>query len=289
MEEFRASVVEELRNSTKRNPKGGVGVRETSVKTYKTKLNIMVKHDALGRYVDWIKSMNYPDSSKIGYNSAYLAFIKHSPTFREKYGDFKEDVINYQKQVTQQRQDDEKNGLLNKPPEKSLLDSDWDAMVKQASGQDHLMLMFYSKIPPLRSDFGRVRLVSDGQVTNEPNYLNVDTGELTIGEHKTSDTNPIQNVKLPETLMEDVRVSLRTDPRKWLFTLGNKPYNHKDTFSKHVRDTLFRFSGKKLGIHDLRHFFVTKFHEGSRSLKEQEEFASLSGHSVTMSHRYRRE
>ena len=45
------------------------------------------------------------------------------------------------------------------------------------------------------------------------------------------DTHPIEHVKLPESLMNDIRESLAEDPRRWLFSrgIGKKPFNHKDS------------------------------------------------------------
>jgi len=275
---------------------GKTGVSPSTAKTYTDRLRTLIKNDGLDDYLNFIETYPSKDggkmkqATKISYHSAVLGMIKHSPTFREKYGDLQEKVNNLQRKEVGDRTQHEKTHEPHEG-EQVIDDKDWKIANMRAEGQAKLLLKMYELIPPRRADYAAVKLLKKDEISDETdgNYLNVDTMKLYITPLKTGEKFGKQVTQLPLNLVRIVKKSIKELPRRYLFVTGRGgAFASNIAFSRYIRNTLKKLMNKEVGVNALRHYVISKYWKDTPSLQEHEDFASKSGHSVEMSQRYRK-
>jgi integrase len=160
---------------------------------------------------------------------------------------------------------------------------------------ERLLLMMYTEIPPVRSDYYHTRIYREipptfGTSTENHIVLNKKSPFLVLEKYKTAKTYGLIVIDLPQKLVNEIEISLVEYPRNYLFTspLGN-PFDKENTFNKWANRILKRlFNKKNITLSMLRHIYISR-----RDLKleeksglEQQQIAKLMGHSIEQQRKY---
>lgn len=176
----------------------------------------------------------------------------------------------------------------------------YDEIIKIAQSlpkgsQERLLLMMYTEIPPVRSDYVQTRIFTRESQSDKcsGNYiiLTKKNPRLILNKYKTAKTYKTLTIDIPPTLYKEIKNSLEEKSRDYLFVSSRtgEPFEEANTFNKWANRTLKKITNKpKFSISMLRHIFITR-----RDLKleeksglEQEKIAKLMGHSIEQQRRY---
>lgn len=182
----------------------------------------------------------------------------------------------------------EKYGVFLKHSENSTKDmseSQWRLFLKRL-----LILGLYVLHPPVRQDYGCIRLYKTKKVYNV-NHILLCSNTLVLTEYKTSKTYGRVESVLPTEVVNVLNASLISEPRQWLFIKTNqKPYSHclKDTnsFSVLVNRSLCEIVGKPIDVTSIRRAYTTWLAEQTLTFAERRRIAEIMGHSVIQSLKY---
>lgn len=168
---------------------------------------------------------------------------------------------------------------------RTLTDSQWKLFVKRL-----LILSLYSLHPPVRQDYGCIRLYKTKKKYCN-NHILLPTHTLVLTEYKTSHTYGAVESKLPVEVADILKTSLEIEPRQWLFVKGtDKPYTHstKDTnaFSVLVNRSLAELVGKPIDVTSIRRAYTTWLADQKLTFAERRKIAEIMGHSVIQSMKY---
>ena len=289
--EIITKIQNELEESQEPSGRGSNGLSAKTIKNYIDRLfKTLQKNGGWNDLVGWVEKTYPSKNTQTSFYSGYLGAAKHSPTFKKKIADQADEIRETQMNLVKARTQVQDTHTHIK---KVVSYDELMELLPKLTGQEALMLGMYVLIPPKRGDYGKVKLLKHDEVkdTEELNFLDVDTFELTIKDHKTRATFQFLKEKLPVEVRKLFRKSFKQAPRRYLFIQENgEPYKDTDAFTKWVRATLGpHFPGRVVGIDALRHAYITEFHEGSKTYAEQKELATSMGHSHAENQRYRQE
>ena len=234
--------------------------------------------------------------AKDGYLTALKALFEQTPGMKQKHPDLYKKWVDIHKQV---RQPINEKYQSNKPSERQEkayisfeeIEAKRDKLRKGSNVK--LLLSMYTMIPPVRSDYDKVAIYKD------PKYINLSINNylilnkipyLVIREYKTSNTYGDIKINLPKNLVNEIRASLKKNPRQFLFVQKNgEPYDKPNTFNRWANRTLKKIlDNNNFSLKMLRNIFVTR-----RDLKleeksglERAEIAKIMGHSVGTQQNY---
>jgi hypothetical protein len=166
---------------------------------------------------------------------------------------------------------------------------EFKAKAKSLTGFDKLLVMLYSSIPPMRADFGSVAIYEKLPANHYGNYILLGKKgvKLVVSQYKTAKTLGTIMLDLPTDLVREIRASLKTMPRQFLFTDSyGKPFTDNG-FSKFVSTRFKEVFGKPLTINILRHSFVSSLDFNKMSIEQKMEIGKVMGHSYIQQDRYR--
>lgn len=167
---------------------------------------------------------------------------------------------------------------------------------------EYFILSLYTMIPPVRTDFNKVRLLKAGEDTEDvvkenPNYLVTADGrmKLVLNEYKTKkqvNKNTRQpkryEQELPLQLVTVIKDSLRRQPRQYLIVSAKgEPYHKPNSFTQLVRRVLFSVFKKNMSINTLRHSFINSHDMNKLTPLDKTELGKSLMHSPAMFDRYR--
>lgn len=149
----------------------------------------------------------------------------------------------------------------------------------EPGSSERLLLSFYTLIEPIRADYFATEIVINEQLEpTEDNYIILETSKLVVKDFKTKQKyEKIENT-LSTELSEELKISLKKYPRKYLFVRDNKPYTRK-LFSNWACRTLRRILKQPMTLTALRHIYITNKIQTKTSTKELREIATRMGHS----------
>eukprot|EP00873_Tetraselmis_striata_P027088 jgi/Tetstr1/447352/TSEL_034789.t1 len=168
---------------------------------------------------------------------------------------------------------------------RTMSDAQWKLFVKRL-----LILSLYSLHPPVRQDYGCIRLYKTKK-THDNNHIVLPSHTLVLTEYKTSHTYGRVESKLPVEVIDILKTSLDLEPRQWLFVKGtNKPYTHstRDTnaFSVLVNRSMAELVGKPIDVTSIRRAYTTWLADQKLTFAERRKVAEIMGHSVIQSMKY---
>ena len=154
--------------------------------------------------------------------------------------------------------------------------------------QDRLLLMMYSEIPPVRSDYHKTRIFSQtsDQINVEDNYIILtDNPVLVLQKYKTKKLYGTLTINIPNTLFEEIKLSVEIRPREYLFVSpkSHQPFEKSNTFNQWVNRTLKKILDKHtFCLTMLRHIYISRrdLKLEEKSPQEQLEIARIMGHSI---------
>lgn len=160
-----------------------------------------------------------------------------------------------------------------------------DARAKEIlSTSAYLIFLFYTRMPPLRADFGHLATYTRDSKDRLGNFLisNDDNKRwrLVLQEYKTSAKFGRQVFVLPEAIALQIRE---------LQTPGNTtvlPGMTGNALSKAVTAIFEKLTDKKMSINLLRHSYIKHFLSTKRSIKERETLAQKMLHSTGLQEQY---
>lgn len=155
---------------------------------------------------------------------------------------------------------------------------------------DRLVLAMYTHIPPLRADFGNVRLYRSVPAKPSLNYIHIHRGgcKLVLTEYKTSGTHGKFEKVLPPPLCADIHGSLTEKPRDYLFVKrSGDPYENANAYTRFINKTLQRLFKKPLTISLIRHSFISTLDFNTLTIAEKEAIANDMLHTTRLQDQYR--
>lgn len=176
----------------------------------------------------------------------------------------------------------------------------WQTLIDKRDKLDHdsteyLLLSLYSMIPPVRCDFGVVRIHYEEPVEesrNTGNYLVVRPGyiRLVLNEFKSkSKSMPRYDKVLPFDLTAVIRKSITTTPRDYLIVspLNGLPYVNDHSYSVYLARMLGHVVGEGVTIQIVRRMYANTLEYDKMTYRQIEESANDMLHSVKMHLQYR--
>lgn len=123
---------------------------------------------------------------------------------------------------------------------------------------DAVLLSLVTMIPPKRSDYGDVSIVTkDMGGNNRVIVPKSGTITLVLTEFKTAKTHGEHREVLPAKLGSIIRKSLTDWPRKKLFVDSAGDAMTPGTFGEYVKSAMIRHVGKPVGVTMLRHIYIS--------------------------------
>lgn len=240
-------------------------------------------------YIPWLDTQ-YPNvASKKVYLSFILGLYKYNPGFSDQCPNaynmyveaFKEaDKAVETKYKENKPSDRQKDGYV---PHDDLIKK--RNMLPEGS-IDRLLLGFYTYLPPIRCEYGRIALVDNKSDSQEPNRI-VDGKHLIISQFKTKRYHSPYVKELPAPLVKELRHSLSVQPRQFLFVnkYGN-PFT-PNGYSRWTGERFFELFGKPLTVTLIRHSFINTLDFNNLTVAEKERIAEAMQHTVSTQDRYR--
>jgi hypothetical protein len=151
---------------------------------------------------------------------------------------------------------------------------------------DALMSSMYVDLDPRRQeDYSRLYVKTTSAPSPETSYIDMTLAEpmIFVTEYKTSESLKAWSKKIPERLLNLLKLSLKATPRDYVFVGANGlPYATAGTWAKHHNSKLRKWFGKgstNVGLRHARSSAITE--EGkSYSLKDRKAISRDMGHSV---------
>lgn len=174
----------------------------------------------------------------------------------------------------------------------------WNEVVsvrnKMAGGSlEKLLFLMYTEIPPVRADHFATEIVyypSKPGLSGE-NYVLIkspDNIEYIIQDFKTAKLYETIRGRLPSLVCQELLLSLKVFPRKYLFVPGadgNAPFDRK-TFSAWSTRVLSGAVGKHLTLTMLRHLYIGEKVDFNKSVRTLNKVSKAMGHSIGMQKGY---
>ncbi len=230
---------------------------------------------------------------------SYIKFNNLSEVYKKQYKDYNDELIKLS-QIIKSEYDEQK------PPEHKI-DSiiTWDNFLKKReqlhkldyASKEHLLLSMYSYIPPVRQDYGNIRIfykeptendlvyIEDNELIKIENYIilkNLYEGILVLNDYKTKKIYKEYKTELPKELVEIIKDSIEKNDRNFLF-INSKGKPYKDNFTKWSNRTLNKiFKKTNLSVGLLRKIFISQPSLRQSPTSIREPIAKKMLHSVQM-------
>lgn len=140
-----------------------------------------------------------------------------------------------------------------------------------------LLIAFYTMIPPMRADYGNVKIIVFGETIDEPNVIvmNDKQAVMRISEFKTAkQVGPVKQV-LPAQLRRLLEVSLKANPRSYVFG----PFTKGDYFSSWANKKLSELFDVPFTLTMFRHAYINNLQIDRITVEDRKHIAYLMGQS----------
>jgi hypothetical protein len=161
-----------------------------------------------------------------------------------------------------------------------------DALPDGSNGK--LLLGFYTYIPPVRADYYATQIIPFGKTPIEPNYIFYDSehSQVVLTDFKTSRNYKNITNELPAELHKQLVLSLKANPRPYLFVNKNGEPFTRNGFTKWAAELLFESTKKGLTLTMLRHIYISSLDFNSSPAILQE-IGKKMGHHITQQMLYK--
>jgi hypothetical protein len=236
-----------------------------------------------------------------GYYSSIIAFIEYN-TYLPKLFDkkFLEDLFQDWAKLRKENESTiVQRRLDNKPSEmqsaKGGVKITFDDIVKKRDSlkygsPERLLLGFYTYLPPVRADYFTTEIVAFRQKPKEQNYIRLITptqARCVLRDFKTKAKYERIENDLPSELNDELRYSLKENPRDYLFiNASGEPFtrNAFSTWSKRILSKLFN---TQMTLVIIRHLFISTIDFNKLSDKQLTDLGNKMGHSLSTQRTYR--
>ena len=249
------------------------------------------------KYLTQLKKEKTNNQTVKSYISAILALFRYNPEFKQKHKKAYDGWYKEFNSVHHVIDDKYRNNEASERQVKGYVPLAKIIEVRDSlpiGSIDRLLFSIYTHIPPLRADFNDVEIfTSDPPNGGTGNFIvlppegAISKPKLVLTEFKTKSAFNRYERQLPDAIVQELRASLNSFPRKWLFVdRSNKPYNAHG-FVQFANRTFKKHTGKPLTITLMRHIYISSIDFNKITTKEREEIAAAMTHSVGMQDRYR--
>ena len=240
-------------------------LKSQSKKTYINKLNAIKRYAGCDED-DFIDCFNNAEKTVplilkeapvygIQYLAVFKSLIKYLPEFAAQ---FSPNIIKNYEEAMKKSADAIEDHIQSK---KKIPPTAWSKFTHAAdqaakiapNSYEHLITALYTQIPPVRDDFGSVRITN--KELDEGNYYNTKTKKLHLKEYKTSGKYGEQVFALPSSLSSLINKTLLEKPRNYLFTKldPKKPFGKMSSFIKKTFAKFGDIPSNKAGLNHIRH------------------------------------
>lgn len=148
---------------------------------------------------------------------------------------------------------------------------------------ERLLLSFYTLIEPIRADYYSTEIVNSEEDATTDNYIILKplSAKLIVKDFKTKQKyDKIENV-LSSELMEELKISLKKYPRKYVFVMDDKisPFPSRKLYSNWACRILTRILKQPMTLTVLRHIYITEKIKQKTTPNELRDIAKKMGHS----------
>jgi integrase len=228
------------------------------------------------------------------YIGAVVSYIKHiikRDDLLEKWK--KEEKQNFE--PIQQRMDEGRPSEIQMDCIMTVEEIELKRKELEKGSKERLLLSMYTLIEPVRADYFSTRIISkeeyeDMKEVNENENIIIkesdDEWKLSIKDFKTKNMYKEIKKNLSGEILEEIKESLRKQPRKYLFVQrdGKTPYK-RESFSEWACRTLTKGLNHKMTLTVLRHIYIVNA-EKTKTGREMTEIATQMGHSRGMQRVY---
>ena len=248
-----------------------------------------------------VEHLDAPLATRVAYTNAVNSLFKREAELQRKTLDFVSPSVRAEwadllKRLHEDRSEIVDKNIRSKKEEMNWVSADeWKEMdntlsTSERGSQAQLLVAFHSQIPPPRGgDLAQVRICSDEKECPEGNIIIVSGSNprLIIRDHKTRRKYGAIVVKLPSSLEQDVIVSLKAQPRDYLFVNShNEMYPTRDAFMTWKSNTFKRLFKRDVTTNIARREYATT-EDMNAPLHQLKRSAEAMGHSIETHHAYR--
>lgn len=159
----------------------------------------------------------------------------------------------------------------------------------QKGSIEKLLLCMYTMIPPMRSDYGCISIIKSGDEQETNNFLLIEKNKyvLCVTKYKTSKFFGDLIQELPKELVAEIKASLISYPRNYLFSKKNGlPYDNIQ-FNAWVNRTLKHIFNKPVTINTIRHSYISSIDMNNISIEDRKDIARRMGHNWIQQEKYK--
>lgn len=251
------------------------------------------------KIIEWIEGQNYSANTKKLYYIALVASImrkaedRYGPCleqFRAKMNAYNEaQQILYEKQ---EMNDKEKAKYCTWKEIVDVREKLYTFVDDFFTFQDYLILCLYTMIPPLRVDFGDMRVFTEPPTECDGNYLlyTKNKSMFVLQEYKTAGKYGTLEIPVSKPLQKVLTYWMETfgwGCEYLLYTRWGKPMN-ENCLGNWVRALFMKHTNKPTGVSMIRHAYVNDQRKGEQKLEKQQEIAKRMAHSLNTNMLYRR-
>jgi hypothetical protein len=256
----------------------------------------------------WINELNLKLTSKKLYYVALMNYFKKSDpglfdVYRLQFAEINSELLTETRE--QKLTPTEREKYL--PYDEICEVQDTINLSPYISLEDKILTAFYTRMPPVRADYSRLRIyynkrpeVSENhiQIWGEPRWdLNAISMEIYISEHKTSGSSgtlkriiPMEVKHMLHDYLNALAVTAGVSVREYLereepmYLFDFAPIE----ITTRLQRVFQRYTGKAISVNIIRHSYITKQTEGRPPLAQLEQEAQEMGHSMLTHELYRR-
>ena len=153
---------------------------------------------------------------------------------------------------------------------------------------DKLLISFYTYIPPLRADFYSTQLLKFNEFPSHPNYIHYNDNKsyLKITDFKTNSLYKSIEYELPPELHTQLIMSLKQNPRTFLFELKPGHTFNRKTFSEWTAKKLTSIFKAEFTITLFRHIYISNL-DPNTPAETLFDISRKMGHTITQQMLYK--
>jgi integrase len=233
--------------------------------------------------------------AKDSYVSAIGAIFRHTPGMIQKEHELYKKWLDIHKEVREPISQKYKSNKPNVRQEKAYVSFEELEKIRnklEKGSYARLIISLYTMIPPVRSDYHRVKIYKNPKdiPEDESNYIVLNNNPyIGLRKYKTSKTYNTIKITIPKELQKELETSLNKYPREYLFIQKNgSPFDKPNTFNKWANRLLKTKINSNFNLTTFRHIYITR-----RDLKleeksglERDEIAKIMGHSIATQQNY---
>ena len=227
----------------------------------------------------------------------FMSLFSHIQEIKDKYPKQHEKYKKYFSIIQNQVTLIKSKGTFSPQQEKGYVT--WEDIIKKRqeiasykyASKEHLILALYTYIPPLRQDFGFIKILHEIPTQHDiGNYivLSKNNNILVLNDYKTTKYFPQYRKHLPKPLIDIINKSIQIQPRLYLFVISEGlPFKNKKRFGENINRTLLQIFGVPLTPSIIRHSETVYERTLNLSPAQEEQLANEMRHSLLTHNRYR--